>query len=94
LGGIALFGELARRRVTTADVAGQLGRVDQSSLVPAASMLAAWGAAAATVNLASMLVGEGIVARGRPATTLGIGGTLGAGAFTVVMVATTPGGAT
>lgn len=72
--------------------AGQLTASDQLVLVPGSSMLAAWGSAAATVNAAAMLVGEGVVPVGAPATTLGTAATGAAGTLLGLLSAATPGG--
>jgi hypothetical protein len=56
--GIAATAELARRRVTQLEVEGRLDTADRVIVVPAISMLAAWGAAASGVNLAALLAAE------------------------------------
>ena len=83
--GIAGGAETARRRLAAFEATSGLERGQQLVVVPATGMLAAWGAAAAGVNLAAMLSAYGLVRPGRPTTTagnvlvlaLGAAGTLG-----------------
>lgn len=90
--GLAILSEVSRRRVAAAAEAGQLAASDRLVLVPGSSMLAAWGSAAATVNLAAMLVGERVVPVGAPATALGTAATGAAGGLLALLSAATPGG--
>lgn len=59
--GIAVTAEAARRRVTDLEREGRLDAADKVIVVPAMSMLAAWGAAASGVNFAALLAAEGPV---------------------------------
>lgn len=90
--GLAALSERSRRQVAAVAGAGQLSTSDRLVLVPSSSMLAAWGCAAATVNLVAMLVGERSVPVGGPATALGTVATGGAGALLGRLAAATPGG--
>lgn len=78
LAGIAAFAEVARRRL-----AREVPTEPDAIMVAATAttgMLAAWGAAATGVNLASMLVGEGIVKTPVAQRVVGSGLLLGLGA--------------
>jgi hypothetical protein len=91
LAGIALFGEQARRRLADTEARNALTPGARRLLVPPVSMLAGWGAAATVVNLAAMLVGEGPVRPGRPATATGVGLTLAVGGIAATATASTGG---
>jgi len=69
--GIAGGAETARRRLATFEATSGLGRGQKLAVVPVTAMLAAWGAAAAGVNLAAMLSAYRLVPPGRPTTTAG-----------------------
>lgn len=79
--GFAAGAETARRRVSAheADPPG-LDRADLLAVVPVTGMLAAWGAAAAGVNLAALLPASGLVPRGHPTVAVGDLLVLGLGA--------------
>ena len=79
LGAIAVFAETARRRVARAQPAETDRAVNASSTLTA-GMLAAWGATATGVNLASMLASKGLIPSGRPRTGAAVGLLLGLGA--------------
>lgn len=89
---VAAAAEVARRRVAAAQsersISGPAGRV----LTPPIGMLSAWGAAASAVNLGAMLVGEGPVSEGRPATLTGVVLTAATTTTALVAAATSPGG--
>lgn len=91
LGGIALFGEQARRRLAAAEGRGDLTAARKGLLVPPVSMLAGWGAAATVVNLAAMLVAAGVVRPGRHAAATGVVCTLAVGGVATFATASTGG---
>lgn len=86
--GIAGLAEVARRRLGRAAARGvPLTRPDTVALAPTVGMLAAWGAAASGVNLAAMLVAEGLVPRGWPAEVTGGAVLLGLGSSPYIAAA-------
>lgn len=88
--GTAAFGEQARRRVAHAESDRTPNRSIRNQTAPPIGMLAGWGAEAATVNLASMLVGKGFLAPGRAATTAGVGLTLAVGGLVATNIVRSP----
>jgi len=72
LGAIAALAETGRRRIARAEMADQLSTAEVVAVAPAAGMLAAWGQAACGVNLAAMLVENGIVPAGHKAAATGV----------------------
>lgn len=69
--GLAAGADTARRRLVAVEASSGLDRAQCLAVVPTTGMLAAWGAAAAGVNLASMLQAYGLVRPGRQAVTAG-----------------------
>jgi len=81
IAGIAGAATLAHREVARAERAGGLEPVERWLVALPVAMLAGWGTAASGVNLASMLLGRGTVARGRPEQRLAAATFLGLGAL-------------
>jgi hypothetical protein len=89
---IAGFAEVARRRLAAAEAQGVLSvRAGRAGVTPVA-MLAGWGAAASTVNLAAMLVAGGAVRPGRPSRVTGAALTAGTAAIGMLAARSAEGG--
>lgn len=77
---LAAFAETARRRAAQAESDQTTPSADLTAVVPAASMLSAWGLAATGVSLASFMVDGGRLRSGTQAKTAGSLLLLGLGA--------------
>lgn len=80
---LAVLAETGRRRIARAETKNQLNTTQVAMAAPAAGMLSAWGQAACGVNLAAMLVSQGIIPAGPKSAAAGAAllaalGTLGA----------------
>ncbi len=79
--GIAATAEVTRRHVAALELDGRLDTADRFIAVPATSMLAAWGAAAAGVNLAALLATEVPVTAQKGRRALAVAAITGLGAL-------------